>query len=169
MGRSKARAASRAIAQMNFDILVDARQQCIGAVEDVAAFLPGKDLVVSAIDETPFVAPRLVNKAIVETATPCVFAASQVSRGRVFMVVPGQTGSFYRPNAHYSQRYPQFVSQFAASSDLAFGPPSIAYGPSVFILTATIVAEATRILTGCAPPRSLGAQFEDGSAFAHPS
>ncbi|HZK06237.1 MAG TPA: hypothetical protein VFC82_10415 [Actinomycetaceae bacterium] len=56
---------------------------------------------------------------------------------------------------------------------MGFDPPSIAYGPSVFILTATIVDEAIRVLTGYAPPRSLGTQFEvnfeDGSAFAHPS
>ncbi|WP_454158556.1 ThiF family adenylyltransferase [Microbacterium lacticum] len=173
VGRSKALAAADAIAQMNSDIRIDARQQRIDSVEDVSALLAGKDLVISAIDEPPFVAQRIVNKAIVEAGIPCVFAASQVSRGRVFTVVPGQTGCFDCLNVHYSQRDPQFVSQFAAFSELGFDPPSIAYGPSIFILTATIVDEAIRVLTGYAPPRSLGTQFEvnfeDGSAFAHPS
>lgn len=173
VGRPKALAAAEAVAHMNSEVEIDARQQRVDSVEDVAALLPGKDLVISAIDEPPFVAQRIVNKAIVEAGVPCVFAASQVSRGRVFTVVPGQTGCFDCLNVHYSQRDPQFVSQFAAFSELGFDPPSIAYGPSVFILTATIVDEAVRVLTKYAPPRSLGTQFElnfeDGSAFAHPS
>ncbi|WP_157085824.1 ThiF family adenylyltransferase [Devriesea agamarum] len=173
VGRSKALAAADAIAQMNSEIAIDARQERIGSVDDVAALLPGKDLVISAIDEPPFVAQRIVNKAIVQAGIPCVFAASQVSRGRVYTVIPGKTGCFDCLNIHYSQRDPQFVSQFAAFSELSFDPPSIAYGPSIFILTATIVDEAVRLLTGYTQPRSLGTQFEvnyeDGSSFAHPS
>lgn len=173
VGRPKALAAADALGQMNSEITIYARQERIASVEDVAALLVGKDLVISAIDEPPFVAQRIVNKAIVQAGVPCVFAASQVSRGRVYTVIPGKTGCFDCLNVHYTQRDPQFVSQFAAFSELDFDPPSIAYGPSIFILTATIVDEAIRVLTGYTQPRSLGTQFElnfeDGSAFAHPS
>lgn len=173
IGRPKALAAADAVAQMNSEIAIDAHQKRIDSVADVTDLSAGKDLVISAIDEPPFVAQRIVNKAIVEAGIPCVFAASQVSRGRVYTVVPGKTGCFDCLNVHYSQRDPQFVSQFAAFTKIDFDPPSIAYGPSIFILTATIVDEAVRVLTGYAPPRSLGTQFEvnfeDGSAFAHPS
>lgn len=173
VGRSKAVAAADAITQMNSNIVIDAHQKRIDSVNDVTLLLPGKDLVISAIDEPPFVAQRVVNKAIVQAGVPCVFAASQVSRGRVYTVIPGETGCFDCLNVHYSQRDPQFVSQFVAFSKLEFNPPSIAYGPFIFILTATAVDEAVRVLTRYTKPRSLGTQFEvnfeDGSAFTHPS
>lgn len=45
--------------------------------------------------------------------------------------------------------------------------------PAIFQLTAAIVDEAVRVITGYAQPRSLGTQyeinFEDGSSFRHPS
>lgn len=173
IGRPKAVAAAEAMKRMNSSVTIKAHVERVGRVEDLDRLVPGNDLVISVIDEPPFLAQRIVNEAIVRAGVPCVFAASQVSRGRVYTVVPHETGCFDCLNVHYSQRDPQFVTQFAAFSELHFNPPSIAYGPSVFILTATIVDEAVRILTGYAPPRSLGTQFElnfeDGSAFAHPS
>lgn len=172
VGRPKAAAAAEAFAQMNSNVAIRALEKRISSVSDVTELLDGKDLVIAAIDEPPFVAQRIVNKAIVKAGVPCVFGASQVSRGRVFTVVPGTTGCFDCLNVHYSQRDPQFVEQFSAFRDVDFDPPSIAYGPSIFILTATIVDEAVRVLTGYAPARSLGTQFEldfeAGSAFAHP-
>lgn len=173
IGRPKAQAAAEAVAQMNSSIEIRAVEQKIRSVDDVAALLPGHQLVISAIDEPPFVAQRIVNKAVVAAGVPCVFAASQVTRGRVYTVIPGVTGCFDCLNVHYSQRDPQFVSQFSAFRDVDFNPPSIAYGPAIYILTATIVDEAVRVLTGYTPPRSLGTQFElnyeNGVAFAHPS
>lgn len=173
IGHSKASAAAAAMAGMNSEVKVRAHEQRISTVEDVAVLLDDIDLVISAIDEPPFVAQRLVNKAIVQAGVPCVFGASQVSRGRVFTVIPGETGCFDCLNVHYSQRDPQFVSQFSAFRDISFDPPSIAYGPAIFLLTATIVDEAVRVLSDYAPPRSLGTQFEvnfeDKSSFTHPS
>ncbi len=173
IGRPKASAAADALAQMNSEVVIIPHRKRITSVDDVKALADGKDLVISAIDEPPFVAQRIVNKAILQANVPCVFAASQVSRGRVYTVVPGKTGCFDCLNVHYTQRDPQFITQFAAFSKLNFDPPSIAYGPSIYHLTATIVDETIRVLTGYTPPRSLGTQFEvnfeDGSAFAHPS
>lgn len=68
---------------------------------------------------------------------------------------------------------PQFVEQFVAFRKIDFAPPTIAYAPAIFQLTAAIVDEAVRVITGYAQPRSLGTQyeinFEDGSSFRHPS
>ena len=36
----------------------------------------------------PFHIHRIVNEAIVKVGLPCVFGASQVSRGRVYTVIP---------------------------------------------------------------------------------
>lgn len=173
IGQSKVEAAAQALRDMNSDINVIPVEKRIDSVEDVERLSEGADLVIAAIDEPPFVAQRIVNKAIVRMGIPCVFGASQVTRGRVYSVVPGTTGCFDCLNVHYTQRYPQFVSQFSAFRDVHFDPPSIAYGPAIFMLTAAIVDEAVRVLTNYQAPRSLGTQFEidyeNASAFTHPS
>ena len=135
--------------------------------------LKGVDLVICAIDEPPFTAQRIVNQAIVEAKVPCVFGASQVSRGRVFTVIPEKTGCFDCLNLKYSKNDPQFLEQFIGFRNVDFNPPTIAYAPAIFQLTAAIVDEAVRVLTHYAKPRSLGTQYEvnyeDGSSFTHPS
>lgn len=173
IGRPKALAAAEAVALMNSSIAITPHQSRISSAADVTALLGGIDLVISAIDEPPFVAQRLVNEAIVQAGVPCVFGASQVTRGRVYTVRPGHTGCFDCLNVHYAQRDPQFVTQFSAFQGIDFDPPSIAYGPAIYVLTATIVDEAVRVLTGYTTPRSLGTQleldFEAGTSFLHPS
>jgi molybdopterin/thiamine biosynthesis adenylyltransferase len=173
IGKPKAETAAKAIEKMNSDIMIEAHNKKIETPEDVLEFIEGVDLVICAIDEPPFVAQRIVNKAIIEAKVPCVFGASQVSRGRVFTVIPGETGCFDCLNLHYSMHDPQFVEQFVAFRNINFNPPTIAYAPAIFQLTAAIVDEAVRVITRYAKPRSLGTQyeinFEDGSSFTHPS
>lgn len=173
IGTPKAEAAARAISEMNKDIEIEAYNKKIEKPEDVLDVIDGVNLVICAIDEPPFVAQRIVNEAIVKANVPCVFGASQVSRGRVFTVIPGVTGCFDCLNLHYSMNDPQFVEQFVAFRKIDFAPPTIAYAPAIFQLTAAIVDEAVRVITGYAEPRSLGTQyeinFEDGSSFRHPS
>lgn len=173
IGIPKVVAASKAISQMNSHLIIEAHNKKIENPEDVLEFISGVDLVICAIDEPPFVAQRIVNKAIISANVPCVFGASQVSRGRVFTVIPGKTGCFDCLNLHYSMKDPQFIEQFVAFRNINFAPPTIAYAPAIFQLTAAIVDEAVRVITGYAKPRSLGTQyeinFEDGSSFTHPS
>ena len=173
IGEYKSVAAARAVSAINSQLEIEAHNRKIECPEDVLEYINGVDLVICAIDEPPFVAQRIVNQAIVRAGTPCVFGASQVSRGRVFSVIPGKTGCFDCLNLHYSMHDPQFLEQFIAFRDINFDPPTIAYAPAIFQLTASIVDEAVRVLTGYAPPRSLGTQyeinFEDGSSFTHPS
>lgn len=158
---------------MNSDVSVTAVDLKVESADDLRPLLSDCDIVISAIDEPPFVAQRIVNKAIVEASVPCVFGASQVTRGRVYTVIPRKTGCFDCLNVHYTQRDPQFVAQFAAFQKIDFDPPSIAYAPAIYFLTATVVDEAVRVLTEYAPPRSLGIQYEldyeSASSFPHPS
>ncbi|HHT56896.1 ThiF family adenylyltransferase [Herbinix luporum] len=173
IGKPKAEAAAHAIAKINSNIIIEPYNKKIIRPEDVLEHVSGVDLVICAIDEPPFIAQRIVNKAIVTAKVPCVFGASQVSRGRVFTVIPGVTGCFDCMNLHYSMRDPQFNEQFIAFRNIEFSPPTIAYAPAIYQLTAAIVDEAVRVITRYAEPRSLGTQyeinFEDGSSFTHPT
>lgn len=173
VGTAKVEVAAKAISEINKDIIIEAHDKKIEKPDDVLEIIDGVDLVICAIDEPPFIAQRIVNEAIIKANVPCVFGASQVSRGRVFTVKPGETGCFDCLNLHYSMHDPQFVEQFIAFRDINFSPPTIAYAPAIFQLTSAIVDEAVRVITGYAEPRSLGTQyeinFEDGSSFQHPS
>jgi len=173
IGTPKSLAASQAILKLNSELNIEAHNKKIQTPEDVLEYISGVDLVICAIDEPPFVAQRIVNQAIVKANVPCVFGASQVSRGRVFTVIPGKTGCFDCLNLHYSMKDPQFIEQFIAFRNINFAPPTIAYAPAIYQLTAAIVDEAVRVITGYAKPRSLGTQyeinFEDGSSFTHPT
>lgn len=173
IGIPKTEAAMRTISEINKDIVIEAHNKRIEKPDDVLELINGVDLVICAIDEPPFVAQKIVNEAIVKAKVPCVFGASQVSRGRVFTVIPGVTGCFDCLNLHYSMNDPQFIEQFVAFRQIDFAPPTIAYAPAIFQLTAAIVDEVVRVITGYAEPRSLGTQyeinFEDGSSFRHPS
>lgn len=173
IGKLKTEIAKREISKMNSEIEVEAYNLKITSEKDIAPLLEGIDIAICAIDEPPFLIQRIVNKAIVKANIPCVFGASQVSRGRVFTVIPYETGCFDCLHIHYTKNDPKFILQFAGFLRISFNPPTIAYAPAIFQLTAAIVDEVVRVLTNYAPPRSLGTQFEinyeDGSSFRHPS
>jgi molybdopterin/thiamine biosynthesis adenylyltransferase len=173
VNRLKNEVAKESILAMNPNIQVESYNKKIVTVEDVLSFTEDVDLVICAIDEPPFVIHRIVNQAIVQANLPCVFGASQVSRGRVYTVIPHQTGCFDCMNLNFSKNDPKFIEQFVGFRNIKFNPPSIAYGPAMFQLTASIVDEVVRVLTGYTTPRSLGTQYEinyeDGSSFTHPS
>lgn len=173
IGKKKVAVAKNAVEKMNSEIEIKAFDKKIVTVEDVLELLNDVDIVVCAIDEPPFIIHRIVNEAIVKAKIPCVFGASQVSRGRVYTVLPGVTGCFDCLNIQFSKNDPKFIEQFVGFRNIHFAPPSIAYGPGIFQLVAGIVDELVRVITNYAPPRSLGTQYEinyeDGSSFCHPS
>ncbi len=88
IGKLKTETALREFQKMNSSVSINAITKKITSVSDVVELLDGIDLVICAIDEPPFVAQRIVNKAIVKVGVPCVFGGSQVSRDRVYSVIP---------------------------------------------------------------------------------
>jgi molybdopterin/thiamine biosynthesis adenylyltransferase len=160
IGTPKAIAAAAAIGEMNSLCTVEPHVRRIDSAGDVLDLMDGVDLVVCAIDEPPFVAQRRVNAACVANDVPCVYGVSMVSRGRVFTVWPGRSGCFDCLNISYSKKDPQFVRQFRGFQTTDFRAPSIAYAPGMFHLSAVVVDEAVRVVTGYAPLLALGVQFE---------
>lgn len=173
VGALKVEAAINNFHQMNSGVEIIGSTDKIVSVAQVADLAKENDIIISCIDEPPFKIQRVVNAGAVAANKPCVFGASQVSRGRVFTIIPGLTGCFDCLMVHYSERDPQFVAQFEAFQGIDFDPPSMAYAPSIFRLTSTLVDEAVRVLTGYAKPISLGCQlelnFEDHTSFTHPT
>lgn len=171
IGTRKTVVAAQAIKEMNAQIIIETVDKKIVNVADVVALTEGMDVVICVIDEPPFIIHRIVNEAIVKVGIPCIFGASQVSRGRTYTIIPGVTGCFDCLNLKFTKNDPQFIEQFIGFRNSQFNPPSMAYGPGIFQLTATIVDELIRVVTGYAKPKSLGTQYEidyeAGHSFAH--
>ena len=133
--------------------------------------LDNVDIVICVIDEPQYDIQRIVNKAVVTKNIPCVFGASQVSRRRVYSVVPHQTGCFDCLNIHYTKIDSLFLEQFRGIRTVTKKIPTIAYGPAMFQLTSAIVDEAVRLITKYAEPMSLNRQYEinyeNGASFTH--
>lgn len=173
IGKKKTEVAKKAINEINSNIDIEVHNLKIKKADDITQYLDDVDLVISVIDEPQFVITRIVNEAIVKANKPCVFAGTQVTHGRVFTIIPNVTGCFDCLNIHYTLIDPQFIDQFVGLGKSHHKVKSIAYGPAVFQLTATVVDEAVRILTKYKQPSSLSTQFEvdyeNISSYKHPA
>ena len=111
---------------------VGALKTQITCVNDLLPLLDNVDIVICVIDEPQYDIQRIVNKAVVTKNIPCVFGASQVSRGRVYSVVPHQTGCFDCLNIHYTKIDSLFLEQFRGIRTVTKKIPTIAYGRLCF-------------------------------------
>lgn len=173
IGLSKVQIAHREVTKMNSDIEVETHNIRITSVSDLIPLLDDVDITICVIDEPQYDIQRIVNKAIVTKNIPCIFGASQVSRGRVYSVIPYQTGCFDCLNIHYTKIDTLFLEQFHGVRTITKTIPTIAYGPAIFQLTSAIVDETIRLLTQYTEPISLNRQYEinyeNGASFTHDS
>lgn len=171
-GALKTEVAKREVQAINSITTFSFQQRKVRASIDIDDLLPGHDLVICAIDEPPFKIQRVVNEAIVKANIPCIFGATQLTHGRVFTIVPKQTGCFDCLHIYYSKNDEKFLGQFKGFKKSKFMPPTIAYAPAIFQITSIMVDEAVRLLTDYCKPKSLGCQFEidytNYSSFSHP-
>lgn len=171
IGKPKAEVAASRLQELNSLTQITSIVSRIDSFQDVREFISDNDLVICAMDEPPFMAQRRVNKAIVNENVPCVFGANQLTHGRVFTVVPGETGCFDCLNLYYSRNDPKFVKQFRGFQQSNYKPETVAYVPTMWIITAAMADEAVRLITGYTEPKTLGLQYEivypDYTSFSH--
>jgi len=169
VGSAKVEAARKFLEQHNSHIQAEFVDCFIDGPQTVARLIDGADIVVCAVDEPPGIVQRFVNKACVEAAVPCVYGLSQVSRGRVFGVIPGESGCVDCLYLHYDASDPKWAKRFRVFGDIAFRAPTLAYAPNLMRVCAELVDEVVRIRTGYLPPRSVGVQletdFESGTTY----
>lgn len=170
VGSLKTEAGLRKIADYNSTLELEFVERKIVSQDDVRDLCDGMDLIVCAIDEPPFVAQLIVNTVAVERGIPCVFGMSQITAGRFFTVLPGQSGCMGCLVVHYSLNDPAFSDQFIAFQELEFKNPTLSFSPDVARLCGMIASEVARVLTGFLPPMGVGKQielnFEDNSTKA---
>jgi molybdopterin-synthase adenylyltransferase len=160
LGRLKTEVAAERARAVNSTVRVTTITRQIASAADVADLVDGADVAICAIDEPPFVAQRRVNAGCVSRGVPYVCGGSFVSRGRVFAVLPGESGCLDCLHVHYSQQDPLFAAQLAAILEQDTGEVTIAFPPHIAAVASFMVAEAVRIITGHAPPVAVGRQVE---------
>lgn len=127
---------------------------------DVTGLARHADVILCAIDEPPFIIHRVVNRAAIRTGTPAVYMLSQHTRGRVFTVVPAETGCVDCLHIHYDKVSPTFRRQFRAILRPQREGHTAAIAPHIQRLTSFAVDEVTRVLTSYTTPLSKGTQLE---------
>jgi molybdopterin/thiamine biosynthesis adenylyltransferase len=167
IGRYKTEAAADAVKQTNSLLELSTITKKIECADDARPIVRGADLVICAIDEPPFLAQRRVNRACITEGVPCLYGLSQVTSGRMFSVLPNQSGCVDCLHLYYSMHDVNFVPQFRGFHESNFNPPTIAFAPHIARLCGLIADEAVRLLTAYREPQSVAKQvefdFESGS------
>lgn len=169
VGSTKVDAARAFLGEHNGQIEAEFVDCFVDGPQTAARLIEGADIVVCAVDEPPGIVQRFVNKACVTAGVPCVFGLSQVSRGRVFSIIPGESGCVDCLYMHYDASDPKWAKRFRVFGDIEFHAPTLAYAPNLMRVCAELVDEVVRIRTGYLPPRSIGVQlemdFETGTTY----
>lgn len=92
VGQKKVVVLQNSLKEKNPFIKITASDQRMSRVCDVISEIKYSDWVICAMDEPPYVAQRLVNKACMELNIPSLYCFSQKSAGKMFFVNPHSSG-----------------------------------------------------------------------------
>ena len=168
MGRHKVELAEARIRAFNSRLRLDAVERRIGSAEDVAELVQDRDVVIGAIDRPKMQAAVWLNEGCVEAGVPLITGGVDTQRCFHYTILPGETGCVECWRRSAAQEDPLGAAISAQMADIEarqvegerFGQDFAAFLPLVIVHTACMLAEVTRILTGLAPPISVGRLME---------
>jgi molybdopterin/thiamine biosynthesis adenylyltransferase len=160
IGSLKTEIAQRIVNEMNslVDFTIVTRK--ITSVEDVRSVIKGADLVICAMDEPPVLAQRRVNRACILENIPCLYGLSQITSGRIFSVLPYQSGCVDCLLLHGTKIDPLYIPQLKGFLNAGFTAPTMSFAPHIAKLSGLIAHEAIRLLTNYTVPQSVAKQLE---------
>lgn len=86
VGRSKAECLKEHIDNKNNYVKITTSLRYMKTCNDILSEIKGSDWVICAMDEPPYIAQRITNKACYELDIPSIYCFSQKSAGKMFMV-----------------------------------------------------------------------------------
>lgn len=92
IGRRKVDSTKNFLLQKDPDALITTSTKRMKTVSDVIGEIKESDWVFCAMDEPPYIAQRIVNTACMQLNIPSLYAFSQRSAGKLFMVNPNKSG-----------------------------------------------------------------------------
>jgi len=155
VGRPKVEAAAEALRAFDPSLAVDARRLQVGGPEDVAALLPGADLVIALADEPPHLLNRWVDEACAQAGVPHTSAGQFPPVVKVGpLVVPGRTGCLACQEEHARRRFGLYDELVAYR--LGRRPAAATLGATSGAVGSLLAMDAIHLLTGLAEPATLG-------------
>lgn len=160
VGRSKADLVADGIRQFSPGTSIETFHARVA--NDAKKYVDGADLVLCAADQPYAQFDRWVNQACILANVPCLYSAHLVTTGRIYSVVPGNTGCIDCMIGNFLRQDQLFERQFWALVE--DGAITRAHQgvivPNLTMLTGMIAMEATRFIAKHEPPLSQGQMLE---------
>lgn len=141
---------------------IEGIQRRLNSADDVYAVVAERDFTICVVDKPRLRMQGWANEAHVRAGIPYAVGGVETQRGLMFMVNPGMTGcaECWRLAAADDERTHALRAQMEPPGDVSTGIDLAAFGPLVTTVTAMLVTEFVRYVTGIAPPISAGRLME---------
>ncbi len=141
---------------------IEGIQRRLNSADDVYAVVDGRDFTICVVDKPRLRMQAWANQAHIRAAVPYAVGGVETQRGLMFMVIPGVTGctECWRLAAADDPQTRALRAQMEPPGDVSSGIDLAAFGPLVTTVTAMLVTEFVRHVTGIAPPVSAGRLME---------
>lgn len=163
IGRPKVELAVRRLSAYYPAARIDGVERRLSSVEDIQEVVAGRDFAFCVIDRPKLHALRWANEACVRSRVPYMAGGVETQRAMTFLVIPGTTGcgECWRLSAADDERTRALRAQMdQRHGEITVGPDVAAFGPLVTTMTAMLITEFVRFVTGIAPPISAGRLME---------
>jgi molybdopterin/thiamine biosynthesis adenylyltransferase len=141
---------------------IDGIQRRLSSADDVFAVVAGRDFTICVVDKPRLQMQRWATEAHVRAGVPYAVGGVDTQRALMFLVIPGVTGcaECWRLTAGDNAETRALRAQMKPPSDVSTGIDLAAFGPLVTTVTAMLVTEFVRYITGIAAPVSAGRLME---------
>lgn len=141
---------------------IEGIQRRLNSADDVYAMVAERDFTICVVDKPRLHMQGWANEAHVRAGVPYAVGSIETQRGLMFMVDPGITGcaECWRLAEADDALTRSLRAQMAPPGDVSTGIDIAAFGPLVTTVTAMLVTEFVRYVTGIAPPISAGRLME---------
>lgn len=163
IGESKVDLAVRRLSAYYPAARIEGVQRKLGSTEDFHDVIAGRDFTICVIDRPKLHAQRWANQASVRAGVPYLVGGVETQRALTFLVIPGVTGcaECWRLAAASDEQTRALRTQMEQRhGEISVGPDLAAFGPLVTTVTAMLVTEFVRYVTGIATPVSAGRLME---------
>lgn len=118
IGRKKTEVTKEMLLQKNPYVEVSSSEKRMTCVDDVKKEISDSEWVFCAMDEPPYIAQRIVNRACMQMGIKSVYAFSQKSAGKMFLVNPEKSACCdCLLKSCDSERYRSFIKLFAEGNE----------------------------------------------------
>lgn len=143
---------------------VNGVEQRLSSANDIHEVVVDRDFVICVVDRPKLYAHRWANEACVAAGVPFMAGGVQTQRAMTYLVIPGRTGCVECwHHAAVDERTTALrtrMEEFHGATTPGLGSDLSAFGPLVTVMTAMLVTELVRYVTGIAEPLCAGRLVE---------